>query len=512
MNKTLKQKYDKGIAEREKYLEIARDNSEVTIPYVYPPTDHAVGEELDRPYQSMGGRGVSHLSAQLLNILFPTDRPYFRLSYQGNEAMDLAMEKQVEDKLAEIEKLVVKEFDKRALRSSMFNALRILLIGGTVVLSNLDDNFRVLKLNQFVIKRRSDKKLDYVVIKDKMSRAKVLEIAPHIVKDDKKEEFDLYTIQYLEADGRYKVCQDIEDERVTEEYFDKAPILVVTTNIMDHENYGRSYCEEYQGDLFTLERLSEAIAQTASIAAKSVYLVDPGGLTRGRDLARANHGDVISGRVNDVHVLQSEKGADLSIVFQHTQELKERLSKAFLMASEGLPDRQITATEAKARVSEVEASLGGIYSMLSQTLQLPFIELIIKSLEDRGRIPELPEGVDTNIITGLDLLDRKTKVVQISEFLQFLGMFGEAGMQFIDPLALLEEVARGLGLDATKVLRPPEQPQQQPNQAMMQMMQQAMQGAQQGVAGGAAMGVEQMMAQAMQGGMGQPTPEETQPT
>jgi len=504
MHLTLQQKYEKGLSTRWKFEEIARDNSEITIPYIYPPTEHAVGDDFDKPFQSLGSRGVNHLASQLLNILFPTDRPYFRFSYQKQEELPNEVVTQVEDKLASIEKLVIQEFDKRALRSSMYNALRTLLIGGTVVLSNLDDNFRVLKLTQFVVKRKSNRSLDYVVYKDEVSKELVERIAPHLVKDSKKETYTMYTAMYVMDDDKFKVCQEIEDERIVEEYFDTAPILVVTSNIVDTEDYGRSYVEELQGDLVTLERLSEAISQSAAVAAKSVYLVDPGGLTRGRDLARANHGDVIAGRTADVHVLQSEKGADLNIVFQHIMELKDRLGKAFLLATESFPQRQLTATEARARVSEIESSLGGIYSMLSQTLQLPFIQLILQSLQEKGRIPKLPEGVSTNIVTGLDLLDRKTKVMQISEFMQFLSMFGEAGMQFINPLAVIEEVGRGLGLEVEKILRNPEQQQPDPQQGMQQMMQQMMQGGMAGAATGMQTGVDQAMQQQIMNAVGIP--------
>ena len=486
LNKPARAKYSKLLEKRTTFLDIARDNALVTIPYLYPPEDLSVGDNLDKPYQSLGARGVNHLAASLLNILFPTDRPFFRLTFTEDEEteVDPATLAQIDEKLAEIEKNIIKDFDKQSLRSNVYNALRLLLTGGTVVLSHLDNNFRTLKLDQFVIKRKLNKTLDYIIIKDMISKDKAGDISPMTVAKSAREEYSLYTVQQYLEDGEVTVWQELEDEVLNKKTFKKAPIIVVVTNIIDGEDFGRSYVEELQGDLNTLELLSKAVAKTAALASKSIFMVSPDGLTRGRDVARANDGDVVAGRATDVTVLQSQKGQDLNIVFQQTQELKERLGKAFLLSTETFPDRQLTATEARARVQEVEASLGGLYSMLSQTLQLPFIQLIIQNLEDRQVIPELPREVDLNIVTGMDLLDRRTKVTQINEFLQFLSMFGEQGLQYINMVALIEEVARGIGLDPSEFVQEPQQPTMDPQAGMSEVIQGGVAGAAEGAAGG----------------------------
>ena len=505
--KTIKQLYQKGEGMRERYLDIARDNSEITIPYLYTDLGFSKGDTLDKPYQSLGARGVNHLSSQLLNILFPTDRPYFRLTFGGIEAQELDPDiaGQVEDKLIEIEKTIQTDFDKKALRSSLFTALKLLLVGGTVLISNLDNNFRVVKLNKFVVDRKANKSLNYVCVLDTISKEKAQEIAPHVVDKQNKETYTLYTAQFWQENGSVIIKQELEGEELTQHKFKKPQMLVVTSNLLDEEDYGRSYVEELQGDLFTFERLSEAIVQSASIAAKSIYLVDPGGLTRGRDLARANHGDVISGRVTDVHVLQSEKNNDLQIVFTQAQELKDRLGKAFLLASESFPNRQLTATEARARISEIEAGLGGIYSTLSQTLQMPFLELLIENLESKGQIPELPKGVSVNIVTGLDLMNRKTELQNISEFVQFAAGLGDQALGMLDVQSIMINIARSIGLDPTEYIKDPSQgpdPAVAQQQALQQALQQGIAGAADGVGNAAQVGSEQMMAEQMRAALG----------
>ena len=506
---TAKQLYDRGQSDREKYLEIARDNSQVTVPYLYPDTDIEAGEEFDSPYQSLGAKGVAHLSSQLLNILFPTTQPFFRLTSDLSDAeSEPELMFEVDEALSRVERVILKEIDKRALRSSLYNALRLLVVGGTVVLSFLDDSFRVLKLNQFVVERNPDSSIKHVVYKDKITYEKAKEYVGSLDEFHKQEYYDLYTIQYYNEDGTVRVCQEIENEKVVEEEFEKAPIFVVTTNILDDEHYGRSIVEELQGDLYTFERLSEAVAQSAAMAAKFIFLVDPAGALRGRDLAGAATGDVISGRATDVTVLQSQKNADLNIVFQHIQELKERIGKSFLMATETFPTGAMTATEARARINEIEASLGGAYSQLSQTLQLPFLQLMIQNLEDKNLIPKLPEGVAINIVTGLDLLDRKSKVVQIQEFLSVVAGLGPQAISLLNPVAIVRELAQGIGLEVEKFIIDPNEA-QDPNEAMMrtqqnlmnQMADGAVQGAGAATAGAAGQALTEQMMGAFRGQM-----------
>lgn len=498
--RSAKSLYEKGVSTRNQFEEIARDNAAVTIPYLFPDFDYEKNTEFDSPYQSLGGRGVNHLASQLLNILFPTNQPYFRLTSDLGEdeiGSDPELSFQVESALQKIEKTIVKEIDKRALRSSLYNALRLLITTGTVVISFLDDSFRVLRLNQFVVKRHPDRKVKYVIYKDEVTRDYVRKIAPQAISDEKKEYYELYTTQYFNDDGTVKICQEIEEERIVEEELQRPAIFVVTSNILDEEDYGRSIVEELQGDLYTLERLSESVAQSAAIASKHVYLVDPAGALRGRDLAEAATGDVISGRATDVTVLQSQKQSDLGIVFNHIAELKDRLTKAFLLTAESFPDRQITATEARARVAEIEASLGGVYSQLSQTLQLPFLNLMIQNLEESRKIPKLPEGVAVNIITGLDLLDRKSKISQVEEFLALATAFGPEVMSMINVFAILKEVALSIGLDVETYLQDPNEA-IDPGEGADAFMQQAMGGMMQGTVAGMGQGMGAGVQQAVQ--------------
>ena len=100
---------------------------------------------------------------------------------------------------------------------------------------------------------------------------------------------------------------------------------------LDGEDYGRSFVEEYLGDLKSLEGLMEVLVSSAAASAKLVFMVRPNASVRRTDLARSKNGDVILGDPNDVRVLQTEKYPDMRVVLETVQRIEERLSYAFLL-------------------------------------------------------------------------------------------------------------------------------------------------------------------------------------
>ena len=99
------------------------------------------------------------------------------------------------------------------------------------------------------------------------------------------------------------------------------------------ENYGRSYVEEYLGDLISLEGLSKAIVEGSSASAKTLFMVAPNGTTRAKALAESENGSIIEGSANDVSVLQVGKFPDFRVAEATMSKIEQRLSYAFLLLS-----------------------------------------------------------------------------------------------------------------------------------------------------------------------------------
>jgi hypothetical protein len=247
-----------------------------------------------------------------------------------------------------------------------------------------------------------------------------------------------------------------------------------------HEAYGRSFCEELLGDLKSLEYLSKAIVEGSAAAAKIIFLCNPNGTTRPDSLARAANGSIVAGNPNDVAPLQMNKQADLTVALNTIARIEQRLSFAFLLNSAiqaGAQGRdRVTAEEIRMVAQELEAGLGGVYSILSVELQLPLVNRKMALMEKSGSLPKLPKGVVTpRITTGLDALGRGNDKAKLIEFITTLSQtIGPEGMtKFVNNRELIIRLAASDGLDTYKLIKSDEQLMEEEQQSAMMMQQQA---------------------------------------
>ena len=145
--------------------------------------------------------------------------------------------------------------------------------------------------------------------------------------DIKNQDEDVEVFTVVRKDGDfYNVQQEVKDViipksqgRYKKELLPFIPLRMVR---IDNEDYGRSYCEEFIGDLKSLEGLTEAMVEAAAATSKVVFLVRPNATTRKRDIAEAENGAVITGQPDDVRVLQTEKEQTCKCLSKLLQELK----------------------------------------------------------------------------------------------------------------------------------------------------------------------------------------------
>ena len=71
---------------------------------------------------------------------------------------------------------------------------------------------------------------------------------------------------------------------------------------------------------------------------------------------------------------------------------------------------------------DLEQSLGGIYSILSNEFQLPFVMRKMFMMEKNKKLPALPKtGVRPSIVTGLEALGRGNDKNRLISFLRTLA-------------------------------------------------------------------------------------------
>lgn len=485
--------YEKLKTDRHNFLTRARDCSKYTIPTLIPPDGNSSGTKYYTPYQGIGARGVNNLASKLLLALLPPNSPFFRLQIDDFTLEQLTkqegMRAQVEEGLNKIERAVQSEIEAGAIRVSAFEAMKHLLVGGNALLYLPDEGgMRVFPLEKFVVRRDPmGNVLDIVVHESIAHQALPKDIRDAIAGEyDSKttpqgstKDCDLYTHVHLE-DGKWKVYQEIKGMIVpgSEGTYpkDKSPWIPVRFTKVDGENYGRSYVEEYLGDIKSLEGLSQAIVEGSAAAAKVLFLVNPNGTTSQQTLAEAPNGAIVEGNQQDVSALQLQKFNDFRVALETSTRIEERLAFAFLLNSAVQRNgERVTAEEIRYMANELESALGGIYSILSQELQLPMVNRIMFAMERKKKLPVLPKGtVKPVIVTGIEALGRGNDMNKLQAFFQAAGLIAQLPPE-INKDDALKRLGTSLGIDMKGLVKTPEQIAQEQQQAqMMAMMQQGM--------------------------------------
>jgi hypothetical protein len=128
---------------------------------------------------------------------------------------------------------------------------------------------------------------------------------------------------------------------------------------------------------------------------------------------------------------------------------------------------RVTAEEIRMMAADIDDTLGGIYTLLSQDLQAPLLRLRMEAMRKHKKLPPLPKQVDYTITTGFEALGRGHEIVKLQQFLTMLQPLGpEVIQQNVTVPEYARRVATGLGLN-TKGLVPTEEEMQ----ALMQQAQ-----------------------------------------
>jgi hypothetical protein len=205
-------------------------------------------------------------------------------------------------------------------------------------------------------------------------------------------------------------------------------------------------------------------------------MVNPNGTTSQQSIAEAANGAIIEGNDQDVTVLQLNKFNDFRVALETATRIEERLAFAFLLNSsiQRGGDR-VTAEEIRYMANELEAALGGIYSILSQEMQLPMVTRIMFSMERKKKMPVLPKGtVRPVIVTGIEALGRGNDMTKLQAFFQAAALMANLPPE-INREDALKRLGTSLGIDMKGLVKSAEQLQAEQQQAQqMAMMQQAM--------------------------------------
>lgn len=507
MSTDVKTRWEKLDSLRTNILERARDCAKLTIPTLLPPNGHNELQRLPTPYQSVGARAVNTLSSKLLLALLPPNSPFFRLipdEFALNEllAEQPDVKEEIDAKLATIERNVTSEVERQALRVPVFEFLKLLVTTGNALLYKTEGNLKVFRLDQYVVKRDPMGTPLEIIVKESIAKVALPEeIQKVLTSEDTKEEVDLYTqVKLNGTTGMYDVTQEAAGIEITSargEYTkENNPWLPQRWSAIAGEDYSRGPVEQYMGDLRSLEALTQAIVEGSAAAAKMLFMVNPNGTTRARDLAKAESGSFVAGNEQDVSVLQINKFNDFRIAKEVADEISNRLAQAFLMSSSVTRNAErVTAEEIRYMASELEDALGGVYSVLSQEFQLPLVRLLMKE-----KNVDLPKDlVSPGIVTGMEALGRGHDYNKLVMFAKTLtDLYGpEIVAQRTNIDTVIERIGTSLSIETDGLIKTAEQVQMEQQQQQMQQL--AMQGGGSFADNAGAMAAQNMMQPQQQG-------------
>jgi len=433
-----------------------------------------------------------------LITLLPPNTPFFKLEI---DSLALQIEEQgpeikteLDTALVKVEQACMTSLETMSARASLNQAFRQLLVTGNVLLYVLPDGIRVIHLQ------------DYCVVRDPMGHVTEIlieeEVYPEALPDgflpDQKEKEE--KLEATKKSIKVHTCvkfengvatwyQEVRGKEVPNTYGrcpeNCSPWIVLRYEKLDSEDYGRSHTEQYYGDLTALESLYQAVIEAAAAASKILFLCNPNGTTRPKTLSSAANGAIVQGNAADVTVVQANKQADLQIANSTIDRIEGRLQFAFLLNSAiQRPGERVTAEEIRYMAQELEASIGGFYSILTQELQLPLVRRLIYMLQKKGKLPEFPNSQETGeplvlpkAVTGLEGIGRGDDMNKLTEFLtltqQVLGP--EIAQQYVNYEEALRRLAASASIDTTNLVKTSEQLQQEAAAAQAQQQQQQQQ-------------------------------------
>ncbi len=487
---TAKSRYSKLETIRQPYLDRARDSAEFTIPSLITRDGYGSSTKLYTPYQGIGARGLNNLASKLLIALLPPNQPFFRLSLDEFTIQKLTQQKgmqgEFEKAMGSIERVVMNEIEVNNFRTSVFEALRQLIVSGNVLLYITPElNTKVYKLDEYVIKRDSVGNVIEIITKDVTSLSAVSEEIKDLCYEENSTEnyqdkqVSIFTRVIRSENKRWLVQQEVNDKIIPSSIgtypLDKSPFIPLRYTLTN-EDYGRGFVEEYIGDLRSLEALYRAVVEGSAAASKVLFLVKPNGTTRIKTLSESPNGAIREGDANDVTTLQMNKSADFSITFQTIKTIEERLTYSFmLMNSVQRQADRVTATEIRLLADALNDSVSGLYSLLSQELQLPLISRLMYQMEKSKRLPTLPKNsIKVKIVTGLEALGRSSDLQRLNTFIQQLTPFAQELFKYVNFDEYVKRVGTSLGIDMEGLIKSPDQLQMEEQASQQQaMMEQA---------------------------------------
>jgi hypothetical protein len=439
------------------------------------------------------------LSSKLMLALFPTQTSFFKLQVDESKLGEVVdtqanpnVKTELEQHLAIIERQIQDNIAESSDRIVLNQALKHAIVTGNGLCYMGKDSMKFYPLNRYVVDRDGSDNVIEIITKESISE-EILELDPiynEVLKlkegsyksESKEDDADdpismsdktIYTRVYLE-DNKWCWYQEVDGIIIPKTRGhapkDTSPWIVIRFNVVDGECYGRGRVEEYLGDLRSLEALMQAIVEGSAIAAKALFLLNPGATTKAKTVAQTPNGGIIQGKEGDLTVVQVNKALDFRTAKETIADLTMRLNEAFLILQVRQSERT-TAEEVRMTQMELEQQGGGMFSLLTVELLRPYLTRKLFALQRDGKIKKIPNRyVRPTIVAGLNAIGRGQDAESLQRLMMtFSQAYGpQALAQLTDPTEYLKRLAAGMGIDTLNLIKTPQAVEQQKQDAMDQ--------------------------------------------
>ncbi|QWY83429.1 head-to-tail joining protein [Rhizobium phage RHph_X3_9] len=430
---TLRHRWDTLHQDKGDLLTRSEQYAAWTLPNVFPEESFGSrNRELMQTNDSIGARGVNHLSNKVVTSLYRPQGPFFRLHLDTAQREQLEMLSKdskkadvgdaiskVESVLSMTEKKATEYLDMVQYRPQAIQSSKLLIVTGNALEYHPSNGaVQVYSLRDYCVVRDVAGTVIEIMTRD----CKAFETFSDEVKaqlrftrqynnDQYEDRSDvvIYTRIRLENDGKYHVTQaadlvelDLGEHDVSYPA-QTLPWIALTWNLARGEDYGRGLVEDYAGAFHSIEVLTQSLINVVGVMGDIKFLVNPASLVDVQELNNSPSGSYHSGKEGDVVCIETNKQNDAQFIQMMIERFERQIAQAFLLNSAVTRDAErVTAEEIRLQAQELETSHGGIYSRLAHQWQLPVAYLALDAVGFDGS----EWNVTPKIITGMDNLSR----------------------------------------------------------------------------------------------------------
>lgn len=434
---------------------------------------------LERDYQEVGALLTNHLASKLAGLLFPSSRPFFKVAPSQDlvkrAELTGAKKSDLLSGLARMEMDASQQIFLNASYNQLVLAVKHLIVTGNVLTYRDTTTHRTTTygLQSYVQRRDGKGVLRDCVLREHTYVEALDEQVQEVLKRDNRAKYSrpeqvVEVFTHIKRTGtaakpQYSVSQEVDTTPVGTlgtypEHL--CPWQAITWNLIPGEHYGRGMVEDYAGGFAKLSDMSEAQCLYSVEIMRVIHLVSAGSGTDIDDIANAETGEYVVGSPDTVKAHESGDGLKLQQVSAEIAQVVQRLSKAFMYQANTRNAERVTAFELAQDAREAENALGGVYSSLAESWQVPMAHVLLMESKPDALEGIISEDLKLGITAGIPALSRAADVQNLISATQEAAAIVPVLSQLdrrVDPAKVFDIVMAGQSVDTSVLYKSEDQ-------------------------------------------------------